>query len=458
MILEVSATNFAARHGALSSARHGSRRGPARSAVAGRAPIRLALIGIFTPKTLALSIGGLFFSPGRAVLALLFLPALGTLLSGIARRQRAILSADLFMLALSVWMIGAALFQEHSTAEASLATSGSEVLEILGAFLVGRAYVYGRAALESFTHALAVVVMIVTALAVLDTISGHAYIYDTTASWSGVRRFLAMERLGIVRAQSTFDHPILFGAFEVVCAAIFLHARVSRHLLYMSVAVFGIILSMSSAPLLAFVLMVGAFWYGKMLNNFPWRWKFFWAVVGAFIGAIFMLSNSPVGWIIDHLTFDAENGYFRLASWYASFDRIAQAPWIGFFKEKSGNDFLDSSVDCVWLVCALLYGLPTIALLLLANLASFWGTPPRQRPSTDDDDFMRRMRMGFTAALAMFMLVGLTVHYWNAMWMFWGLCIGIRTSLQEHYLASAKQPARGTRSLRASLHPVLAQS
>jgi hypothetical protein len=262
-----------------------------------------------------------------------------------------------------------------------------------------------------------------------------------------------MERLGIVRAQSTLDHPILFGAFETVCATVFLHAKTPRHLLFMSVSVFGIILSLSSAPLMAFVLALGAYCYGKILNKFPWRWKAFWTIVGIFIGAIFVLSNSPVGWIIDHLTFDAENGYFRLATWYAAFDRIAESPWIGFFKEKSGSDFLDFTVDCVWLVCALVYGLPTIVLLLLANLASFWRSLPEPRQSTEDDDFMRHLRMGFTAALVMFMFIGLTVHYWNAMWMFWGLCIGVRTSLQECYLASAKQSARSPHMLRASPVP-----
>jgi hypothetical protein len=32
----------------------------------------------------------------------------------------------------------------------------------------------------------------------------------------------------------------------------------------------------------------------------------------------------------------------------------------------------------------------------------------------------------------LFMFIGLTVHFWNGMWMFWGLCIGIRVSLSEH--------------------------
>jgi hypothetical protein len=144
-----------------------------------------------------------------------------------------------------------------------------------------------------------------------------------------------------------------------------------------------------------------------------------------------------------------------MATWYSAFDRIAQSPWTGFFREKSGDEFLDRTVDSVWLVVALLYGLPAIALLILANLASFWRTTPKRLPSTADEVFLSQMRVGFSSALAMFMFIGLTAHFWNAMWMFWGLCIGIRTSLQEQYFASVTQLHRPGRSPRTSPNPVL---
>jgi len=48
------------------------------------------------------------------------------------------------------------------------------------------------------------------------------------------------------------------------------------------------------------------------------------------------------------------------------------------------------------------------------------------------------MATGFTMVLGMFMFVGLTVHFWNYMWISWGLCIGTRASVREWFLTQAR--------------------
>ena len=52
------------------------------------------------------------------------------------------------------------------------------------------------------------------------------------------------------------------------------------------------------------------------------------------------------------------------------------------------------------------------------------------------DPYMDSVRSGFTLAVMTFVLVGLTVHYWNTMWMLWGAYIGVRASLYEHFLGT----------------------
>ena len=79
---------------------------------------------------------------------------------------------------------------------------------------------------------------------------------------------------------------------------------------------------------------------------------------------------------------------------------------------------------------ALRSGFPLVVLVLLANIASFRSNHSSSAQHSDDP-YVSNLRTGFTLALVVLMFVGLTVHYWNNIWMFWGICLGIRVSLEE---------------------------
>ena len=72
--------------------------------------------------------------------------------------------------------------------------------------------------------------------------------------------------------------------------------------------------------------------------------------------------------------------------------------------------------------------------LLLANVTSFYLGFGRKTVGRTVDRYMDNMRTAFTLAVMIFMLAGVTAHYWNTMWMLWGAYIGIRASLYEQFL------------------------
>jgi hypothetical protein len=390
------------------------------------------------------------FSPGRVVISLALIPATIKLASDFSRQRHRVVATDLFMIATSVWMFVSVVFQSNGTSASSLVVSaGSEVLEFFGAYLLARAYFNSRLALIQFIRVFKIVTLILIAFAVLDVLSGRYLVYETTAQIFGVPVHPAMDRSGFFRAQSTLDHPILYGAFCTIAGTLFLYSEANplRQILYGGICFFGVLLSVSSGPILAFGVMIGCFCYDRIMKMYRWRWKLLLAALGGLLCSAFFVSNSPVGWLITHLTFDPENGYFRLATWYAAFDQIASSPMFGLFREKTGNEFLDLSVDCVWLVSAIQYGLPMGVFLFLANVSSFLPPGSKAKIAPDDDPYLKRMRTGLTMALSMFMFIGLTVDYWNSMWMFWGLCIGIRASLWERYILSTKREVRAVRRI-----------
>jgi O-Antigen ligase len=398
----------------------------------------LVLIGLILPANeVQIFIAGAKLTIGRLGVMLLLLPAIFTLL----QRGRRLVVSDFFVSATAMWIVGAALYTDGTEA---LSSAGAESVELLGGYLVARAFFFGPVARGKFLSVLKVLAFIAIVFAMADNASGRLIVHDTFASLLNVPAIEDQYRLGIVRATSTFDHAILFGTFCVVVAAmmLFSEANVLKRVLYAGFCVIGIMLSLSSSSMMAFAIALGTYIYSNMMRRLPWRWWACWAVVAVFALVIVVATNDPLGWVLSHLTLDPESGYFRLMEWNAAFYHISVSPWTGYAFHNFGSAEL-YSVDCVWLALALRFGLPAIVFLFLANVTAL--LPTGQSSNRDDDPSLAPMSTAFSLILVMFMFIGLTVHYWNYMWIFWGVCIGIRASLREQSIGVARRPAAYSR-------------
>jgi hypothetical protein len=332
------------------------------------------------------------------------------------------------------WMIGSTTLLTGFTT-----SSFAEVLEFLGAYLVGRAYVFGPGQLSIFIRVLKTLVLILVALAVLDTISGRNITLEAAGMILPVAQAANAYRMNLVRAAATFDGSIQFGTFCVAAAAILLYSEhaLFERIKYVGLCILGCVLALSSAPLMGMSIVIGTYAYDKLFHHYAWRWKLLAAAMIGLIVISFQVLNDPVASLIGHLTFDPSDGWFRLNTWEHATHNIGLSPWVGYGFGLYGDleDYFDqASVDCVWLVVGLRFGLPGVFLLILVNLTAFmpWGHRQRNSP------YMNKMGTGFTLVLVSFIFIGLTVHYWNGPWMLWGLFIGIRASLKEYAYTSAR--------------------
>ncbi|MDA9463533.1 hypothetical protein XH87_02755 [Bradyrhizobium sp. CCBAU 53415] len=384
------------------------------------------------PSYMTIYVGGAKFIPARIVIFLLLVPALTELF----QRGRRLCAPDFFICAASAWMFAAVLQTDEGWSSAA-----ALILEFSGGYFVARAYFFGRRGLEAFVRVLKPVSAGIVAVAVLEHLTQH----NVVAALMGLPSTGYEYRYGLLRATSTFPHAILYGSFCAVAGAVFVYSERSfrGRILYCGLCLFGCVLSMSSAPLMAFGIVLSVYFYDHLLRGRRWRWQALVAGLFMFLGVVFLAANKPVSWIVANLTLDPATGYFRVATWDSASYYIDLSPYVGygFGSYASPDDFFgNASVDSVWLTLALRFGIPLVIFILLANTASFFPSKRTASIPHCHDAYMSNMRTAFTLGLAMFMFVGLTVHYWNNSWILWGIWIGIRASLKEESVAATGRP------------------
>ncbi|MDF0494647.1 hypothetical protein [Bradyrhizobium yuanmingense] len=390
-----------------------------------RLPAWLLLMGLILPAAqVQLYLADAKLTVGRIGILLLIIPAVARLV----RTGRHILASDYFACAVAAWMFAAACYTGGSNA---ISSTAAESLEFLGGYIVARGFFFGPAAVCSFIQPFKIVTAYIVLLALFDNLSGRLIVQQMFSAAFGSHAPLTPDfRLYWVRAASTFDHPILLGTYCTVACGILLFSeqRPLSRMLWAGLCVFGCLLSLSSAPLLSCFIVLMVYLYDAALKQYSGRWRALQLCLVAMVLVILAVANHPLGWIISHLTFDPVSGYFRMLIWDAATQKIMYSPLTGYAFGPLNHDILDSTIDSVWLVFALRFGLPMVFLLLLTNITSIL---PSGFKGVMEDPSAPGLRIAFTVAVVMLMFTGLTVHYWNYLWIFWGVCIGIRASLRE---------------------------
>lgn len=379
----------------------------------------LILVTIIMPSQVNIYLWGETgkFTPGRLAIVFLLLPAVSKLLE----KGRHVIASDIFIVALSIWMVGSRIPQDGLNPSAV-----AETIEFCGAYIVARGYFFGPPALITFTQVLKVIIVFLALLSILDPL------LDTNVIW---HQQPPQYRLGVVRAASMFDGAEMNGAFFAACAPVFLYSERNnlKRSIWVALCLFGCVLALSSGPLLSFIVILAVYYYDKSLNQFHWRWKAFGSAIAGFLIAVQVFAQHPISWIVSHLTLDPQTGFFRLYVFDHMIDLIASSPIVGIGFGPIGSDenfFSHVSVDSTYIVYAMRFGIPMLVFLSLANFSSFLRYSSKSNNAIADP-FVTRVGTGFTLAFMSLALTGLTVHIFHTNWMFWGLLVGIRGSIKE---------------------------
>jgi O-antigen ligase len=168
--------------------------------------------------------------------------------------------------------------------------------------------------------------------------------------------------------------------------------------------------------------------YDRMFSRVSFRWLALIIASAVGIIAAFLISNSPVGFIVSHLTFSPQSGYYREWTWHMVGLYVSQSPWVGLGYGEMPEE-INHSIDSLWLILSIHSGYPG-AVLIALSLFGAAATLTRSRASGLTPV---EAKLATTLGILLFLTayISFTVHLWGTSWILTGLLIGTKAHLSE---------------------------
>ncbi|MGX5734882.1 O-antigen ligase family protein [Bosea thiooxidans] len=355
-------------------------------------------------------IGPIKMSPYRLILVATFIPCLVAWLSGALGKVRL---ADILMLCTAGW--GAVVLITQHGVEDALQSAGIFVLETFGPFLIARKYIRDYSSFRSMVNALSLVIITILPFSIFENIFGYPILIDFFGKIFHAYPVIGSEmRLGLRRAQGTFEYSILFG---IVCSSAFglsyyVGGATLQRLWRAALVAMAVISSLSSGPLLSLVVQCIMIAWDKLTARLARRWGIFAVIViGAYFAVDLTSNRSPFHVFISYLTFNSETSYMRVHIWNYGMESVMQHPIWGLgLAAWEHPDWMGSSIDNFWLVAAVRYGIPGFLFIAGSFLAVTFGLGRLKNLSFE----AAQSRKGLIITICGLVFSICTVHVWDA--------------------------------------------
>ncbi|GHF06513.1 hypothetical protein GCM10016455_29610 [Aliiroseovarius zhejiangensis] len=376
------------------------------------------LISLLLPMRIRL--GPLLLFPYRLWLLLLFIPLLIALLRG---KAGPVAFVDWCFFGAAIWAV-VSLLANHPLG-VIIEPAGAHTIEFLGAYLLGRITI--RSA-EDFHRMVRIFFMIVLVLLPFALLEGllHRPVLLQLIGQNGVAVDIGT-RMGLRRAQTAFEHPILFGSFVsaglgLVWYSYAYNRSAMRRLFGTFVIGLSTMLSLSSGALMAFAMQTVFIAWEWVLKSYKRRWAIFgWGAAAVYVLIDLFTTASPFHVLVRYATFSMQSSYNRILIWHYGTQNIWDNPLFGLgLNDWVRPRWMSASVDNFWLLIALRYGIPFFILVTGALVLLIWRMSRAQMPDPAD----RAARAAFLTTFGGVALAAGTVHYWNGVFSFIMFLIG----------------------------------
>ncbi len=369
------------------------------------------ILGLVTP--MLLDLGPVRLSVYRIVLLVMFLPFLHALLVGKAGRIR---GPDICVMLICFWSV-LSMIVIHGFAD-KIEAIGILIVEILGAWLIGRVLIRTPEAFRSMVKLFFGLTLLVLPFVMFETLTGQNIILDLFDIIGKTYPDVPKDpRWGLDRVQGPFAHPIHFGVFFGSLVGITYYVlgyggsvfgRLGRTVIVIVVGA----LALSSGPLAALVAQVFFIGWDVVFRRIRSRWYILSGLsVLAYILVDALSNRNPFQVFISYLAFNEHTAYNRVLIWQWGTKNIFDNPVFGIgFNSWERYYWMSDSFDMFWLLPAMRHGVVVGVLFFLLFFWVFFQTVYTKV----SDPRIHAYRTGYLATLFGLFMAGWTVHYWDA--------------------------------------------
>jgi len=417
-------------------------------------PIVAFFVILLMPDTLAISIGPAKVTSYRALM-LVLVPFIAARLGSSKTIKLGL--PDALIAAFSVWTV-LCIFINFDGGPAT-ERAGQFLLESSCAYFLARAYITSLDDLYALIRPIFLITAISCAFAVPEAITHKKPLIDLTTAITGVQPKLYVEgadiRMGLRRAQASFEHPILFGLFCASCISLlwYTEAKIIPRLGKLAVVVVAVIVSLSSGPILAmmvqFIMIAGETATRRMKNRVA-------IAIGVVVVAALLVdattNSGPFGIIINYLTFQQTSSYNRVLIWDYGLRNINVHPFFGMIPEDwERAPWMKVSTDNFWIYTGLLSGYVGWGLLSASVLSILYrfARIPDKLLSLRHIQFRR----GWSIMIAAFLFTGFSVAFFGKLQPYFYFLLGLGAVGAVAYAADAQRsaPAKAARRAAANM-------
>lgn len=405
-------------------------------------------------------IGDTLLNPHRLFLLLAVVPVAWALLNGKAGK---LITADFMVVAYILWSLISILANQGFVSSSFTIWLGQFMLETGMPYFLARVLIRTKADFIFFCRWLLRILLVLLPFTFIESVLHKPILAQLFHYIPGIVVYDNVEypqRLGLTRAQSVFDHPILFGVFASVAVAMAVRGlraageTAFKRSFWLGICLVNLFLSLSAGALAAALLQGGLIVWDHILRNYKARWRLLiGSVLFVYLVLSLMLSSNPLTYIIANATFSAETAWARVNIFEFGSAEVQRHPLLGMgnFTDWQRPFWLPESIDNYWLFTAMRFGYPGLILNALSSLLILrlcWRLDFSARPDLAD------VRNTYVFTIVALSLALGTVHIWGEVFVLYNFIIGMGAFLRNEHnamdlsISDTAQPLKGQRPSR----------